>query len=211
MSNQSQGEIRIMIADDHPLLRSGIAAVLARSARIKVVAEAEDGDMAVELYRRHQPDVTLMDLQMPGRCGIEAISAIRAIQPRARIIILTTFNGDAQIVRGLKAGASGYLLKNMARTELVDYVERIHGGETQLPLEVTRSLSNTLQMDSLTSREVEVLKLVAHGLSNQRAATQLGLKEDTIKSHMKTILSKLGARDRTHAVTIALRRGFWEA
>jgi DNA-binding NarL/FixJ family response regulator len=211
MPNQSEGEIRVMIADDHPLLRSGIVAVLARSARIKVVAEAEDGDMAVQLFRHHRPDITLMDLQMPGRCGIEAIAGIRAIHPQARIIILTTFNGDAQIVRGLKAGASGYLLKNMARSELVEYVERLHNGEIQLPLEVTRSLSGTLRMDSLTGREVDVLKLVAQGLSNQRTATHLGLKEDTIKSHMKTILSKLGARDRTHAVTIALRRGFWES
>jgi DNA-binding NarL/FixJ family response regulator len=211
MPNQSEGEIRVMIADDHPLLRSGIVAVLARSARIKVVAEAEDGDMAVQLFRHHRPDITLMDLQMPGRCGIEAIAGIRAIHPQARIIILTTFNGDAQIVRGLKAGASGYLLKNMARSELVEYVERLHNGEIQLPLEVTRSLSSTLRMDSLTGREVDVLKLVAQGLSNQRTATRLGLKEDTIKSHMKTILSKLGARDRTHAVTIALRRGFWES
>ncbi len=211
MPNQSEGEIRVMIADDHPLLRSGIVAVLARSARIKVVAEAEDGDMAVQLFRHHRPDITLMDLQMPGRCGIEAIAGIRAIHPQARIIILTTFNGDAQIVRGLKAGASGYLLKNMARSELVEYVERLHNGEIQLPLEVTRSLSGTLRMDSLTGREVDVLKLVAQGLSNQRTATRLGLKEDTIKSHMKTILSKLGARDRTHAVTIALRRGFWES
>jgi DNA-binding NarL/FixJ family response regulator len=211
MPNQSEGEIRVMIADDHPLLRSGIVAVLARSARIKVVAEAEDGDMAVQLFRHHRPDITLMDLQMPGRCGIEAIAGIRAIHPQARIIILTTFNGDAQIVRGLKAGASGYLLKNMARSELVEYVERLHNGEIQLPQEVTRSLSGTLRMDSLTGREVDVLKLVAQGLSNQRTATRLGLKEDTIKSHMKTILSKLGARDRTHAVTIALRRGFWES
>jgi DNA-binding NarL/FixJ family response regulator len=148
---------------------------------------------------------------MPGRCGIEAIADIRAIHPAARIIILTTFNGDAQIVRGLKAGASGYLLKNMARTDLVEYIERIHNGEVQLPLEVTRSLSNTLQMDSLTVREIDVLKLVAQGLTNQRTAKRLGLKEDTIKSHMKTILSKLGAHDRTHAVTIAMRRGFWES
>jgi DNA-binding NarL/FixJ family response regulator len=198
MSNQSESEIRIMIADDHPLLRSGIAAVLARSSRIRVVAEAEDGDMAVALFRHHRPD-------------IEAIADIRAIHPAARIIILTTFNGDAQIVRGLKAGASGYLLKNMARTDLVEYIERIHNGEVQLPLEVTRSLSNTLQMDSLTVREIDVLKLVAQGLTNQRTAKRLGLKEDTIKSHMKTILSKLGAHDRTHAVTIAMRRGFWES
>jgi DNA-binding NarL/FixJ family response regulator len=212
MSNQqSEEEIRVIIADDHPVLRSGIAAVLAHSKRVRVVAEAEDGDAAVEQFRLHRPDITLMDLQMPGRSGIEAINNIRAIDAQARIIILTTFSGDAQVLRGLKAGASGYLLKNMARTELVDYIAAVHHGEKRFPAEVTRNLAGTLSMDALSAREIEVLKLVARGHSNQRAAEQLGLKEDTIKSHMKTILSKLGALDRTHAVTIALQRGFWES
>ncbi|MBV7534856.1 response regulator transcription factor [Duganella sp. sic0402] len=200
-----------MIADDHPLLRSGIAAVLARSPQVTVVAEAEDGDAAVALFQQHRPDITLMDLQMPGLGGIEAIAAIRAIDPQARIIILTTFSGDAQIYRGLKAGASGYLLKNMARAELLDYLVSVHEGDSRLPLEVTRSLPNVLTMEPLTPRETDVLKLVATGHSNQRAASQLGLKEDTIKAYMKSILAKLRARDRTHAVTIALKRGFWEA
>ncbi|WP_229223462.1 response regulator transcription factor [Duganella sp. sic0402] len=211
MSDRSAGEIRVMIADDHPLLRSGIAAVLARSPQVTVVAEAEDGDAAVALFQQHRPDITLMDLQMPGLGGIEAIAAIRAIDPQARIIILTTFSGDAQIYRGLKAGASGYLLKNMARAELLDYLVSVHEGDSRLPLEVTRSLPNVLTMEPLTPRETDVLKLVATGHSNQRAASQLGLKEDTIKAYMKSILAKLRARDRTHAVTIALKRGFWEA
>jgi DNA-binding NarL/FixJ family response regulator len=210
MSDKSAGEIRVMIADDHPLLRSGIAAVLARSPQVSVVAEAEDGDMAVELFRQHRPDITLMDLQMPGLGGIEAIAAIRGIDAQARIIILTTFSGDAQIYRGLKAGASGYLLKNMARTELLDYLISVHKGEQRLPLEVTRTLPNVFTLEPLTRREIDVLKLVATGHSNQRAADHLGLRQDTIKAYMKSILAKLRARDRTHAVTIALKRGFWE-
>jgi DNA-binding NarL/FixJ family response regulator len=210
MSDLSEASIRVMIADDHPLLRSGITAVLARDSRIRVVAEAENGDMAVEMFARHRPDITLMDLQMPGRCGIEAIAAIRALDAQARIIILTTFSGDAQIMRALHAGASGYLLKNMARTGLIDCIERVHGGAQFLPQEVTRAVVRQPPSDNLSAREIEVLRLVAHGYSNQRAALQLGLKEDTIKAHMKTISSKLGALDRTHAVTIALRRGYWE-
>jgi len=210
MSDLSEASIRVMIADDHPLLRSGINAVLARDRRIVVVAEAENGDMAVELFARHRPDITLMDLQMPGRCGIEAIAAIRAIDAQARIIILTTFSGDAQIMRALHAGASGYLLKNMARTGLIECIDRVHGGGQFLPQEVARAVACQPPSDNLSAREIEVLRLVAHGYSNQRAALRLGLKEDTIKAHMKTISSKLGARDRTHAVTIALRRGYWE-
>lgn len=210
MSNDSGTAIRVIIADDHPVLRSGIAAVLAHSPHITVVAEADNGDAAVDLFRQHRPDITLMDLQMPGRSGIDAIGAIRAIDAAARVIILTTYSGDAQVIRGLQAGASGYLLKNMARTDLVNFITAVHQGEKRFPAEVSRSLSGPLRMDLLSGREIEVLRLVSRGHSNQRAATQLGLKEDTIKSHMKTILSKLGARDRTHAVTIALQRGYWE-
>jgi DNA-binding NarL/FixJ family response regulator len=210
MQDHSERPIRVMMADDHSLLRSGIAAVLSCSPLVELVAEAEDGDTAVELFRQCRPDVTLMDLQMPGLGGIEAIEAIRAIDPKARIVILTTFSGDMQILRGLKAGASGYLLKNMARTELIDYITAVHGGASRIPDQVARTLAYNMPGDALSKREIEVLKLVAEGHSNQRAAERLGLKEDTIKAHMKTILSKLGARDRTHAVTIALRRGFWE-
>ncbi|RFP21998.1 DNA-binding response regulator [Duganella sp. BJB488] len=200
-----------MIADDHPLMRGGIAAVLSSNPRFSVVAEAEDGDSAVEQYQRWRPDVTLMDLQMPGLNGIEATSAIRRIDPEARIIILTTFGGDVQVARGLKAGATGYVLKNLARTVLGDYILSVHAGRRLLPPPVAASLANSFQLDALSKREIEVLRLVGEGNSNQRVADQLGLSEDTIKAHMKAILQKLDARDRTHAVMIALRRGYWES
>lgn len=203
--------ISIMIADDHPLLRSGIAAVLSADPRFAVVAEASDGDDALAQYQLHRPDITLMDLQMPGLNGIEATIAIRAFNPQARIIILTTYGGEVQVARGLKAGASGYILKNMARMELTNYILSVHAGLQQLSPQVACSLANNFQKDTLSKREVQVLRVVADGNSNQRAADQLGLSEDTIKAHMKTILQKLDARDRTHAVMIAMRRGYWES
>ncbi|WP_332854231.1 response regulator transcription factor [Duganella sp. S19_KUP01_CR8] len=202
--------IRLMIADDHPLVRSGIVAVLSSNPAFSVVAEAEDGDTAVEMYRQWRPDVTLMDLQMPGLNGIEATSAIRCIDPEARIIILTTFGGDVQVSRGLKAGAIGYVLKNLARSALGDYIVSAHAGRRLLPPPVAASLVNSFQLDTLSKREIEVLRLVGEGNTNQRVADQLGLSEDTIKAHMKAILQKLDARDRTHAVMIAMRRGYWE-
>ncbi|MES2164062.1 MAG: response regulator transcription factor [Pseudomonadota bacterium] len=202
--------ISVMIADDHPLMRSGIAAVLSSNPKFSVVAEAGDGDAAVELYQRWRPDVTLMDLQMPGLNGIEATGAIRRINPAARIIILTTFGGDVQVVRGLKAGAAGYVLKNLARTALSDYIVSVHAGQRLLPPPVAASLATGFQLDTLSKREIEVLRLVGDGNSNQRVADQLGLSEDTIKAHMKAVLHKLDARDRTHAVMIAMRRGYWE-
>jgi len=203
--------ISVMIADDHPLLRSGIAAVLSADPRFAVVAEACDGDDALAQYQRHRPDVTLMDLQMPGLNGIEATIAIRAVNPQARIIILTTYGGEVQVARGLKAGASGYILKNLARTELTNYILSVHAGLQQLSPQVACSLANNFHKDTLSKREVQVLRVVADGNSNQRAADHLGLSEDTIKAHMKTILQKLDARDRTHAVMIAMRRGYWES
>ena len=203
-------QISIVIADDHPLLRSGIIAVLSANPRLRVVAEADDGDSAVELYRRWRPDVILMDLQMPGLNGIEATAAIRQIDPEARVIILTTFDGDLQVTRALKAGATGYVLKNTVRTALSDYIVSVHAGRRLLPPPVAASLVNSFQLDALSKREVEVLRLVSGGNSNQRVADQLGLREDTIKTHMKAILQKLDARDRTHAVMIAVRRGYWE-
>ena len=205
------GTISVMIADDHPLLRSGIAAVLACDPQFCVVAEVGNGDEAVAHYQRLRPDITLMDLQMPGLNGIDATTAIRGIDPHARIIILTTFGGDVQVSRGLKAGACGYILKNVARTELGDYIVAVHGGRRPLSRQVASNLVNSFQCDVLSKREIEVLRLVAEGNSNQRVGGQLGVSEDTVKTHMKTVLQKLDARDRTHAVTIALRRGYWES
>ncbi|MFZ6720456.1 MULTISPECIES: response regulator [Undibacterium] len=205
------GLISVMIADDHPLMRSGIIAVLSSNPKFSVVAEAEDGDSAIELYQRWRPDVTLMDLQMPGLNGIEVTRAIRHIDPEARIIILTTFSGDVQVARALSAGAIGYVLKNLARNTLIDYIIAAHAGRRLLPPPVAASLVNSFQLNTLSKREIEVLRLVGNGNSNQRVADHLGLSEDTIKAHMKTILQKLEARDRTHAVTIAMRRGYWES
>ncbi|GJI90878.1 MULTISPECIES: response regulator transcription factor [Duganella] len=210
MESRGGGMIRVMIADDHPLLRSGIAAVLSADPKFSVVAEAGDGDGAIEQYKRFRPDITLMDVQMPGRNGIEATTAIRSLNPQARIIILTTYAGDERVARGLKAGASGYLLKNLARTELSSYIVAVHAGQWQLSRQVASSLANNFQQDTLSKRELEVLRYVADGNSNRRVADRLGLSEDTIKAHMKTILHKLDARDRTHAVTIAMHRGYWD-
>ena len=184
--------------------------MLASDPRFRVVGEADDGIAAVELFKQCRPDITLMDLQMPGLNGIDATKAIRHLDPLARIIILTTFDGDVQVTRSLQAGASGYILKNLTRTDLIDYILSIHAGGRHLPPQVASALAGSFQSDSLSKREIEVLKLVAGGNTNQRVATELGLREDTIKAHMKAILLKLGARDRTHAVMIAMRRGYWE-
>jgi len=210
MESGGKENISVVVADDHPLMRSGICAVLSADSRFSVIAEAGDGDEAIEQYKRFRPDITLMDLQMPRRDGIEATAAIHSLDPLARIIILSTYAGDVQVARALKAGASGYILKNLARTELGSYIAAVHAGQLQLPQPVACSLASSFQQDTLSKRELEVLRHVADGNSNQRVGECLGLREDTIKAHMKTILQKLNARDRTHAVTIALRRGYWE-
>ncbi len=202
--------IRVMVVDDHPLLREGIAAVLSIGDRFELVAQAGDGREALEQYVRHQPDVTLMDLQMPVMNGLDAIVAIREIAPQARIIVLTTYKGDVQVLRALKAGAMGYLLKSMLRTELADSIVRVHGGQRHIPPEIAIELAAHIDADSLSARETEVLGLVADGNSNKRVAQHLGIAEETVKAHMSTVLAKLGARDRTHAVTIAIRRGILE-
>ena len=199
--------IRILTVDDHPVLREGIAAVLESETDMVVVAEASNGREAVEQFRTHRPDITLMDLQMPLMNGTDAILAIRKDFPDARIIVLTTYSGDAQIVRAFKAGASGYLLKNMLRKELVETIRSAHGGKKRIPPEIAAEMVEHMKDDALTEREIEVLSQVAAGASNKIVADRLSISEDTVRSHMKNILSKLDANDRTHAVTIALKRG----
>ena len=199
--------IRILTVDDHPMLREGIAAVLASEPDIVLVAEAANGREAIEQYRTHQPDVTLMDVQMPEINGIDAIIKIREEFPDARIIVLTTYTGDVQAARAFKAGASGYLLKSMVRKELIDTIRMVHAGKKRIPAEVAVEMAEHHSDDALTVREIEVLRGVAAGNANKMVAQLLNISEETVKAHMKSILSKLGANDRTHAVTIALKRG----
>jgi DNA-binding NarL/FixJ family response regulator len=200
--------IKVMVVDDHPLLREGIAAVLEGEEKISLVAEAANGREAIERFRTFRPDVTLMDLQLPDISGIEAIKSIRLEFPSARFIVLTTYPGDVQVLRALKAGATGYMLKTTLRTELVGAIQAVHQGLRRIPPEIAQELAEHVADDTLTEREIEVLQRVAAGTSNKIIADQLSLTEATVKAHMKNILSKLGANDRTHAVTIALRRGF---
>jgi DNA-binding NarL/FixJ family response regulator len=206
----AKSPIRILMVDDHPLLREGIAAVLANETDMLVVAEAVNGREAVEQFRAHRPDVTLMDLQMPDMNGTDAIIAIRKDCPDARIIVLTTYSGDVQAVRALKAGASGYLLKSMLRKQLVETIRSVHGGKKIIPPEIAVEMAEHHADDALTEREIEVLREVAAGNANKVVALHLAVSEETVKAHMKSILSKLGANDRTHAVTIALKRGIIE-
>ena len=202
--------IRILTVDDHPMLREGIAAVLASEPDMLLVGEASNGREAVEQFRTHRPDVTLMDVQMPEVNGIDAILKIREEFPEARIIVMTTYSGDAQAARAFKAGAAGYLLKNMVRKELIDTIRTVHAGKKRIPAEIAVEMAEHHSDDALTEREIEVLRGVAAGNANKRVAQLLNVSEETIKAHMKSILSKLGANDRTHAVTIALKRGIIE-
>lgn len=206
----AKSPIRILTADDHPMLREGIAAVLGTEVDMVLVAEASNGREAVEQFRIHRPDVTLMDLQMPDMNGTDAILAIRKEFPEARIIVLTTYSGDAQAVRAFNAGASGYLLKNMVRKELVETIRSVHAGKKRIPPEIAVEMAEHHTDDALTERETEVLREVAAGNANKVVAMHLAVSEETVKAHMKSILSKLGANDRTHAVTIALKRGIIE-
>ena len=192
------------------MLREGIAAVLANEQDMILVAEASNGREAIERFRTHRPDVTLMDVQMPEINGIDAILKIREEFPDARIIVLTTYTGDAQAARAFKAGASGYLLKNMVRKELIDTIRTVHAGKKRIPAEIAVEMAEHHSDDALTEREIQVLRGVAAGNANKMVAQLLNISEETVKAHMKSILSKLGANDRTHAVTIALRRGIIE-
>ena len=192
------------------MLREGIAAVLASEQDMVLAAEASNGKEAIEQFRTHRPDVTLMDVQMPEVNGIDAILKIREEFPDARIIVLTTYGGDAQAARAFKAGASGYLLKNMVRKELIDTIRTVHAGKKRIPPEIAVEMAEHHSDDALTEREIDVLREVAAGNANKMVAQRLNVSEETIKAHMKNILSKLGANDRTHAVTIALKRGIIE-
>jgi len=199
--------IRVLAVDDHALLREGIAALIRKQPDMELVAEASNGREAVELFRRHRPDVTLMDLQMPEMSGIDAISAIRGEYPDARIVVLTTWAGDAQVVRALQAGARAYLLKGLLRKELVETIRAVHAGQKRLTPEVAAEIAEHATDEALTPRELEVLRLVAFGNANKEVAAQLSLSEATVKGYLKNILSKLQANDRTHAVAIAVKRG----
>jgi len=202
--------IRVMAVDDHPLLRDGISALIANQTDMELVAEASTGREALDLFRTHRPDITLMDLQMPEMSGIDAISAIRGEFPDARIIMLTTHSGDVQVSRALKAGARAYLLKGLLRKELLDTIRAVHAGHKRVSSEVAAEIAEHATDDALTPREADVLRLVARGNANKAIGAQLTLTEETVKSHIRNILAKLGANDRTHAVAIGLKRGIIE-
>jgi DNA-binding NarL/FixJ family response regulator len=210
MTDKPSNPIRILLADDHHVLREGVRALAADEHDMEFVAEASSGQEAIQHFRKHQPDVVLMDLQMPDMTGIDAMIAIRNEFPDARFIVLTTYAGDVQISRALKAGARAYLLKSLLRRELLDTIRAVHAGQKRIPAEVAAQVADHLADDSLTSREIDVLRLIAEGNANKIVADKLSITEETVKGHVKSILSKLGANDRTHAVTIGLKRGIIE-
>jgi DNA-binding NarL/FixJ family response regulator len=204
------GAIRILSVDDHPILRQGVAALVAGQADMSLVAEATNGREAIHQFRAHHPDVTLMDLQMPEMNGLDAIIAIRGEFPEARIIVLTTYTGDVQVLRALKAGARAYLLKNLLHKELLETIRAVHAGKKTVSPEVSYQLAEHASDDALTPGEISVLRLIAAGNANKQIADQLSITEETVKGRVKNILSKLGANDRTHAAMIGLKRGIIE-
>ncbi|GGL26446.1 MULTISPECIES: response regulator [Caulobacter] len=210
MPESSSRPIRILVVDDHPILREGVAAILEDRDDMLLVGEARDGVEAIVQFRDLRPDVTLMDLQMPGMGGVEAIKAIRAEHPTACIVVLTTYDGDVQAVRALKAGAMGYLLKSSLRTEMLDAIHSVSQGRRYLHRNIADEIAMHILEDGLSEREVTVLQLVAVGKANKEIARDLGISEETVKGYLKGVFTKLGVSDRTHAVTVAARRGIIE-
>lgn len=204
------GVIRIMAVDDHPLLRQGVIGLVSAEPDMKIVAEASNGRDAIHEFRTHRPDITLMDVQMPEMNGVDAIIAIRGEFHEARIIVLTTYSGDVQVVRAIKAGASGYLLKNSLHKDLLDTIRAVHSGKKAISAEASFQLAEHATDDTLTPAEIRVLKLIAGGNANKEIAVQLSISEETVKSQVRNILSKLGANDRTHAAMIGVKRGIIE-
>lgn len=202
--------IRVLAVDDHAIVRDGIAKLVGTQSDMELVAEASDGREATEQFRKHHPDVTLMDLQMPNMGGIDAIIAIRSEFPEARIVVLTTYTGDVQVKRALQAGAQGYLLKGLLRKELLETIRAVHSGQKRLTAEIAVEIAEHAMDTGLTPREISVLKLIAGGNANKEIAVQLHISEESAKGYVKNILQKLGANDRTHAVTIGLKRGIIE-
>jgi DNA-binding NarL/FixJ family response regulator len=200
-------QIRLLVVEDHHIVRQGLVALLNTIPDMCVVAEASDANAGVELFRAHQPDVTLMDLRLPGMGGAEAVAKIRAEFPNARIIVLTTFDGDEDIYRALQAGARGYLLKGMFGDELLDAIRAVHAGKTRIPAVVAERLATRMGGSALTGRELEVLQLIVRGQSNKEIGGSLSISEATVKTHINNILSKMGVTDRTQAATTAIQRG----
>jgi DNA-binding NarL/FixJ family response regulator len=205
---ENQGRIRVLCVDDHSVVRDGIEFALQQQGDMEFVAGVTNGVEGIEAFRKFRPDVTLMDLQMPQMNGIDALAAIRTEFPQARIVVLTTYSGDIQASRALKNGAVGYLLKGMLRTELIDTIRSVHAGQRRIPPQIAAEIAEHFTADALSAREIEVLRIVAAGHSNKIVADRLFISQDTVKGHLKSVFAKLQANDRTHAVMIAMKRGF---